>query len=181
MRRPYRIIELRAPQRCVVKGGVALAAGGPVIQPLELHAQHHRLQLIEPEVPADERVVVLGFPAMHPQDRHALRERRVVRDAHAGIAEGAQVLGGEEGQAADLTEAAGALVLRVLGSYGLRRILDDLQSVAPRALHERRHVGHLPVQVHRHEGTHSCAAAAMQQLALAPLAVLLEEGLERRG
>src|SRR5205807_10238655 len=103
---------------------------------------------------------------------------RVVRGAHAGIAEGAQVLGGEEGQAADVTEAAGALVLRVLGSYGLRRILDDLQSVASRALHERQHVGHLPVQVHRHEGTHSDAAAAMYQRTIAPLSIISDQGHE---
>src|SRR5207244_6959021 len=70
--------------------------------------------------------------------------RSILGDAHARVAERTQVLGGKEGQAADLTEAAGALVLRVLRSNGLRGILDDLQPVAPRALHERQHVGHLP-------------------------------------
>jgi len=32
---------------------------------------------------------------VHPQHLHALRERRVVRDAHAGIAERPQVLVGK--------------------------------------------------------------------------------------
>src|SRR2546429_8540689 len=36
VRRPDGLIEPRAPQRRVVEGGVALAAGGPVIPPLEL-------------------------------------------------------------------------------------------------------------------------------------------------
>src|SRR5207253_9311470 len=76
---------------------------------------------------------------------------------------------------------AGALALGVRRADRLRGILDDLQSVASRALHEWRHVGHLPVQVHGHEGTHPRATAAMQLLAAAPLAVLLEEALERRG
>src|SRR5205807_5636096 len=70
------IPELRSPERLVVERGVPLAAGGPVVEPPEFHAEHRRLQLIEPEIPADERVVVLWFPAVYAQHLYALGERR---------------------------------------------------------------------------------------------------------
>ena len=130
---------------------------------LQLDVEHRGLQLIDTEVAADERVVVLGLAAVHAQHVHALGERRIVGDAHAGIAEGAEVLGREERQAADVAEAAGAPLLRVRSADRLRGILDDLQPVAPRDLHERVHVGHLPVQVHRHEGAYARAARAVDE------------------
>ena len=115
-------------ERRVVERRVALAARAPRIQVLQLDVQHRRLDLIDAEVAADERVVVLRLAAVHAQDVEPLGERRVVRHAHAGIAERAEILGGKERQAADVAEAAGALALRILRADGLRRIFDHLQA-----------------------------------------------------
>src|SRR5207237_9819961 len=116
------IPELRSPEGLVVERGVPLAASGPVVEALELHAEHRRLQLIEPEIPADERVVVLWLPAVHAQHLYALGERRILGDAHAGIAEADEVLSGKERESADVAEAAGALALGVGSVDRLRRI-----------------------------------------------------------
>ena len=94
----------------------------------------------------------------------------VVGDARAGIAERAEILGREERQAADVADGAGAPALRVLRADGLRRIFDDAQAVAPRDRHDARHVGHLAVQVHRHERAHAAAGGAIDQHAVARLA-----------
>ena len=40
--------------------------------------QHGRLELVEPEIAADQRVVVLRLAAVHAQDSHALVQRGVV-------------------------------------------------------------------------------------------------------
>src|SRR5437879_12001948 len=133
VRGPDGTLELCTPEGLVVERGVPLAASGPVVEALELHAEHRRLQLIEPEIPADERVVVLWLPAVHAQHLAALGERRILGDAHAGIAEGAEVLRGKEREAPDVAEAAGALALGVRRADRLRRILADFKAVAPRA------------------------------------------------
>src|SRR5437016_11029549 len=83
VRGPDGTLELCTPEGLVVERGVPLAASGPVVETLELHAEHRRLQLIEPEIPADERVVVLWLPAVHAQHLDAIGERRIVGDAHA--------------------------------------------------------------------------------------------------
>ena len=126
MRRAHRGAQLGSCEGAVVEGRIALAGGGPGIQVRQLHIEHCRLQLIDAEIAADQGVVVLGFAAVHPQHAHALGERRILGDAHAGIAEGAQVLGREKRQAADVTEAAGAAPCGIGGADGLGGILDDL-------------------------------------------------------
>jgi len=123
-RRPHRWRELRARERRRVALRVALPRRAPRLEVRQLDVEHGGLQLIDTEVAADEGVVVLRLAAMHAQDFHALGERCVCRDAHAGIAECAQVLGGKERQAADLAEAAGAAAAGVRGTDRLRRILD---------------------------------------------------------
>ena len=140
----------------VVEGGVALPARAPVIQMLQLHVEHRGLDLIEAEIAADERVVVLRLAAVHAQDFQALGERGIVGHAHAGIAECAEVLGGKERKAADVAEAAAALALRIFRADRLRGIFDHLQAVSPRDLHERAHVGDLAVELHRHQRLDHC-------------------------
>src|SRR6202023_3665432 len=112
---------LRANERRIVISGVAPPRRAPRLEVRQLDVEHGGLQLIDTEIAADEGVVVLRPAAMHAQDFHALGERGVSRDAHAGIAECAQVLSGKERQAADLAEAAGAASGGVCGTDGLRR------------------------------------------------------------
>ena len=127
----------------------------------QLHVEHRGLDLVEPEIAADELVVVLRLHAVHAQLHELRGQRFVVGDAGAGITEGAEVLGGEERQAADVADGAGAPALRVFGADGLRGIFDDAQAVTARDLHDARHVGHLAVQVHGHDGAHASAVARL--------------------
>ena len=53
----------------------------------------------------------------------------IVGDAGAGIAESAEVLGGEERQAADVADGAGPPALLVFGADGLGGVFDDAQAV----------------------------------------------------
>ncbi len=78
----------------------------------QLHVQYRRLQLIDAEVSTDELVVVLGFPAVDPQNLHVLGEHLIVRDAHAGITEerAPRSFVEEDRATPDIAEAAGALV-----------------------------------------------------------------------
>ena len=62
---------------------------------------------------------------MYAQDLHPLGQRRVVRDAHARVPEGAEILCGKEGETAHIAKAARPPAIRVLGADGLRGILDD--------------------------------------------------------
>ena len=59
---------------------------------------------------------------------------------------------GKERQAADVADAAGAPAVGERGADRLRGVFDDREPIAARAmLHERVDVGHLAVQVHRHQ------------------------------
>src|SRR5262245_54247645 len=93
-------------ERAIVIGSVALPCAMPFFQVPELHAQNRRLNLVDAEVAADHRVVVLGLPAVHAQDSEPGCEGIVVRHAHTGVAERPKVLGWKEGQAADVADAA---------------------------------------------------------------------------
>ncbi len=103
----HRPAEIGAGECSVVIGGITLASRGPVIEVLELDVENRRLQLIQPEVSADERVKVFGLAAMDAQDVEPLRQGRIVGDAHAGVAESSQVLGRKERQATHIAVAAG--------------------------------------------------------------------------
>ena len=76
--------------------------------------------------------------------------RRIVGDDHAAIAGRAEILRREEREAAVVADRAGAASL-VLGADRLRGVLDDDQTVLAAIVHHRVHVGHLAVQVHRHD------------------------------
>jgi hypothetical protein len=118
---------------------------------LELDDQHGGLQLVETEVATDQRMVVLRFSAVDAQDSHAFVQGSVVADTHAGVAERAEVFRRKKRQAADIADAAGAPAVRERGTDGLRRVFDDREPILARDAHECVHVGHLAVQVDRHQ------------------------------
>ena len=166
------------PRRCkgrVIVGRVALPGGAPVIEMAQLDVEHRGLQLVDAEVTADEGMEVLGLAAVHAQHFHVLGQAGIVGDTHAGIAEGTEVLGRKERQAPHIAEAAGARPGCIGCTDRLGRVLDDLQLVATRERHQRRHVGHLAVEMHRHQRPHSAAGAAVDELPSALQAVLGQE------
>ena len=80
------------------------------------------------------------------------------------FAAGAQVLAGIEAERRGCAQRPGlapALLLarEVLGAVRLAGILDDQQVVLAGEIQDRIHVGHLPVQVHRHDRGHRPAGA----------------------
>ena len=153
----------------------------PVVEVWQLDQQHRRLQLVEPEVAADHRVVVLRLHAVHAQLLQPRRQRLVVGRAQPAVAEGTQVLGREEREAADVAEAADPPAAPVLGADRLRRVLDDPQPEARGQFRDRVHVGGLAVEVHRHDGLDAAAGDPVDQLTVAGLAQRLEELTEPEG
>src|SRR5947209_2206680 len=63
-RRLYRPAEVGTLEHRIVEARVALPGGAPGIQLLELDVEDSRLDLIQPEVAADQRVEILGLAAM---------------------------------------------------------------------------------------------------------------------
>ena len=145
---------------------------------LQLDVQNGRLQLIDAEIAANERVEVFGLAAVDAQDFHPLRQGGIIGHAHARIAECAEILGREKRQAAHVTIAAGAAAVRIVCADRLSGVLDDAQAVRLGNFHEGRHVSHLSVQMHRHDGLDALAFAAVKAVAAA-LAVRLDERLDR--
>ena len=67
----------------IVERRVALARRAPGIEVRQLHVEHRGLDFVEPEIAADELVVVLRLHAVHAQLHELRGERRIVGDAHA--------------------------------------------------------------------------------------------------
>ena len=176
----HRALEPCALEGLVVEAGVLLPTERPGIEVLELDREHHRLQFIEPEVPAYELVVVLRLHAVHAHHRELRRERGVVGDAHTRITERTQILGREERQAADVADTAGAALLAIGRTDRLRGILDDPQAELVRQGHQRRHVGHLPIEMHRHQRADHGARGAVHPATVKAIAVLAQQPLDRR-
>jgi hypothetical protein len=127
-RRDNAVTESGASKRGIVVGRVALPALGPAVQVFQLDAQHRRLQFVDPEIAADERMKILRLAAVHAQHPHVLGELRVIDRAQSRIAEGAEILARKEREAADVADRADAHAA-VLGADRLRGIFDDFQAV----------------------------------------------------
>ena len=90
--------ELAEPGRLVVAARRA-AALAPGVEVRQLEPQQRRLQLVEARVVAHQLEALLVARAVEAQHPHALGDL-VVRARHrAAVAEAAEVLGGEEGEA----------------------------------------------------------------------------------
>src|SRR5213595_1998043 len=180
-RRSHVIADARLPERGRVVPGVFLTTGRPPVQMLELDEQDGGLQLVEPEVAADDEMVIPGLAAVDSQDFQALRQREIVGHAHARVAERAQVLRRKEGGAADVADPAGATRARIFRADGLRRVLDHLEAVPSCQLHERVHLGHLAEQMDGHERLDTAPGGPVDQTAGPHLALARDELRDARG
>src|SRR6185312_12253780 len=142
----------------------------PAVEIFELHIEYGCLDLIEPEISADDAMVVLGLAAMHTQHPHALREHRVIGGAEAGIPESAQIFRWEKRETADVPDAARHPPMLVLGTDCLGSILDDVQPQTARQIHEGIHLADLAIEVHRHDGLDPPTGPAMNHLPRGALA-----------
>ena len=132
----------------------------PLVEALELAEADHALDLRHAEVVADATVDV-ELLALHLQEvelrldviavvAHGAdlpREVVVVAAHHAALAARREVLGLAEREAADRADRAGLLAL-VDAAEALRAVLDHVELVLLRDLHDRVHVGHHAVEVH---------------------------------
>src|SRR5438128_799743 len=71
---------------------VTLPRSGPIVEMLELHAQHRGLQSIEPAIDAKKLVKVPALFAMNSQHLQAPEMLQVTGHNHAAVAGAAQVL-----------------------------------------------------------------------------------------
>src|SRR5437764_1330128 len=91
----------------------------------KLDPKKRRLNLVEPEVAADGRVVRLGGGTMDPQQSNPRREFVVVRHDHSTVPKSPQVFGREEGQRGGATAGTHPAPSRA----GRRRRSDRLRGV----------------------------------------------------
>ena len=126
---------------------IAAARRGPVIEMRKLHAQDRGLERIEPEIRADQIVMIFDLAAVLPDRAHLARKRAVGRRHQTRVAERTQILRRKEREAAERTDASDGPA-PVARANCLRRILDDRHTGAFRNLENRRHVGALAKEVH---------------------------------
>src|SRR5439155_19122549 len=130
-----RAVEAGGAKELAVPRRVRAAARGPPREVRRLHAKDGGLQRVHPEVRADEMVVVLRIHSVRAQQARAPREAIVVGRDEAGVAEGAEILAREKGEAAERADAAGR-TRSVRRADRLRGILDDWDAGALRRLHD---------------------------------------------
>jgi hypothetical protein len=128
-----------------------LAGGQVMLDPLQLRQAYRRLDIGHAVVEADDRepVAAVRVHALAAIEPHGLGQFVVVRGDHPAFA-GSDDLVAEEAEGGAVAEAARhpALVGR---PHSLGGVLDDHQAVLFRDLQDRIHVGHLTVQVDRHD------------------------------
>src|SRR4029077_6516953 len=116
----------------------------------EAGAEYRRLHLVEARVHAELGVVVAIGLAAVTQAFGQTRSGRIADGQRAAVAERAEVLGRVEAvgrgrtEAADRTPGAG-------GQVRLATVFDDREAVTLGDREDRRHVGRLPVEMHRHD------------------------------
>src|ERR1044071_2978902 len=103
-------------------------AFAPSLQMRQFDVQDRRLQRVDAEVPADVAVVVLRTHAVHAVVDEEVVQGVILDRDRAGVAERAEVLRWEEGEAGDRAENAGAHAVE-LGADRLGRVLDDRDAV----------------------------------------------------
>ena len=149
-------------QMLVVVRRMRLPSRVPLVEMRKLHQQRRGLNRVEPEVPADHRVVVLRPRPVVAQPSQRVGEPLVTGQDHPAVPDASEVLAGEEGEAPRDSGRAG-LDVALPGSIPrpdcLRGILDDRHAIPRGGLQNRRHVGALPIQMHRHDCLHAVLRA----------------------
>src|SRR5438105_7790691 len=95
-------------------------------------------------------MVTIGLTAVADAP-HAIGELRVAGDDGAAVSERAQIFRRVEAEGAGYAERADWLS-RAGGEMRLAAVFDERQAAAGRQGRECRHVGGLPIEMHRHQG-----------------------------
>jgi hypothetical protein len=92
-----------------------------------------------------------------------MTQRFVIGHAHSAVAHSAEILAWEETEAPDGADASG-LAPFVRGRNRLRGVLDNVQAVTPRDVHDGIHLRHLAEQVYRHDRPRAFGHRAFDQV-----------------
>src|SRR5216684_4945061 len=128
------------------------AALVPIVETRQFHPQQRSLQRIEPRVESEHFVPVLHARAVVAQNADAVGELSVVRCYCAGIAIRAEVLSRIKAPAGSVAERAGPAGV-LAPAVGLRRVLEYEKAAGACDLANGRHLGRLPVEMDRENGT----------------------------
>ncbi len=143
-------VEAGVAEQLAIACGIAAAGIGPRGQARRLHPKHCRLQRVDPEVPADQAMVILPLGAMGAQQPQPIGELVAAGGDEPCVAERAEVLAREEREATGQPERSGVPAADGAAER-LRRVLDDRHGCGSRHLENRVHVGALPVEMHGHD------------------------------
>src|ERR1700677_2801800 len=110
-------------EQTIVFGSPGAPRFNPSLEVRQLHAQDGRLDGGQPVVVALETRAITLLLAPAAQQRGGTRVFRMVGGEHAAFTSSAEVLGGIETEAADITDATGAPPA-VLRAMGLRRVFN---------------------------------------------------------
>ena len=151
VRRLLRQAQRRVRQQFLVPARHAAALVRPLLEILELHAQHRALHAFEPVIVADLVVMIAHGGAVLAQGLRAGRERGVVRHQRAAFAAGAEILRRIKAEGRRGAEAAHRFAL-VLRAMRLRRVLHEGQIVPPADVRDGIDVERQAVQMHGQHG-----------------------------
>jgi len=132
--------------------GIVLSLFRPAVQAIQLHIKHGRLDSIQPKIPANDPVIILGLTPMDPEDLDLFRELGIIGDHHATISQRSEILAREERVAAQISHAARPQAIRIFSADRLGCVLNHSESVLPRHLYNRVHLGALPIEMDRKKG-----------------------------
>ncbi len=102
----------------------------PAVDVLELDVENGALEAVHARVPADLVVVVAAAHAVLAQHLYPLGQFVGIGGDHAGVARGAQVLGGIKAEGGYIAQPAGFYAVP-FRAPGLGGVFDQLQSVFP--------------------------------------------------
>ena len=139
-------------ERLGVAADDAAARGVPLVEVPEAHAQHGRLELVEPRVAAArERHLVLAAPAVLAQPAHALGDLVARGGDRAAVAERGEVLGRVEAERGRVAERAGAAAVAARAG-GLGAVLDQRDPALAAEHGDRLDLGDEAVEMRRDDG-----------------------------
>lgn len=93
---PHEAVDPGILEERPIPAGIALPRDAPRGQVRQLHAEDRRLQRVEPEVAADQVVVILRLHPVVAQEPQPARQRLVSAGHQAAIPERAEVLAGKK-------------------------------------------------------------------------------------
>src|SRR5688572_32432675 len=118
---------------------------------LKLHAKNCGLQRVEPEIPANQIVMVFHRSAVLPECAELPSQGTVRCGDEPGVSERTEILRWKKREAADGTDTAGGPA-PIACSDRLRRVFNHRHLGPLRNLENRSHVGALPEQMDGHDG-----------------------------